>query len=347
MNLDAVKSYLLSIPATMYDPERVYTAMAAIFLCALVGMVTGPLYHNTNPFLWKMVNGIFGGIGARLDRPQRKAADLMFRGFIVLVVALAFFFIIGEAASKLAFEYPYKGFTEVLLLSVTMTVGTVWFALLQLYFARKDNKTSQKALSSLSLSTRTDLSNSDVFGVTRAGMSFAARAFDKGVVGPVFWYLLAGLPGAYIYTCLAAFGWRFGKDGFTKGFGTIPLILEKLMGVIPGGLAGALLAVSGLFTPTGGMTRALRALGPGKGHAKYEQGGSPVTALAFALNVSLGGPATDLDGSSLPRDWVGPDNATAQLENGHLRRALYMSLIAHMLFLASLMGALFWGGKLF
>ncbi len=331
----------------MYDPDRVYAAMAALLLCVVVGVITGPMHGNANPFLWKLVSGVFGGTGSRLDRTQRAAGDLMFRGFALLVVVLVFFFIIGEAAAKLALQYPFGGATEVVFLSLAMTAGTVWFALLRLYFAQRDNKVSKGVFAAIAVSTRTDLTNTDHFGITRVGMSFAARAFDKGVVAPVFWYLLAGLPGAYIYVALVAFTWRFGKDGFSKGFGAVPLALEKLMGFIPGMLAGTLMALSGLFTPTGGMTRALAALGPGKGHAKYEQGGWPVTALAYALDVSLGGPTVDLDGSTLRGDWVGPANATAQLENGHLRRALYMSLIAHMLLLASLMGALFWGGKLF
>lgn len=343
-----MKDFLLNLPHIMYDPNRVYTAMAALLLCAAVGMITGPMHHNANPFLWKMANGIFGGIGARLDRTQRKAADLMFRGFILLVVALVFFFIIGEAGTKLGVEYPYKGFTDTILLSLSMTAGTVWFSLLRLYFARRDKKISKGAFSAIAQSTRTDLSGADAFGITRTGMAFAARAFDKGVVGPVIWYLIAGLAGAYIYACLAAFSWRFGKEGFTKGFGGVPLALEKLLGFVPGMLAGVLLALAGLFTPTGGMTRALAVLGrKGKGRATYDQGGWPLTALAFALNVSLGGPTADLDGSSIRRDWIGPENATAQLENDHLRRALYMTVIAHMLFLASLMGAIFWAGKLF
>ena len=341
-----MKEFILNLPHIMYDPDRVYIAMAALLFCVAVGMITGPMHHNANPFLWKVANGIFGGIGARLDRTQRKAADLMFRGFMLLVVALVFFFIIGEAGTKLGVEYPYKGFTEAILLSLSMTAGTVWFSLLRLYFAQRDKKISKGAFSSIAQSTRTDLSNTDPFGITRTGMAFAARAFDKGVVGPVIWYLIAGLAGAYIYACLAAFAWRFGKEGFTRGFGAVPLALEKLVGFVPGMLAGVLVAFAGLFTPTGGMTRALAAMGGRKG-AKYDQGGWPVTALAFALNVSLGGPTTDLDGSSIRRDWIGPENATAQLENGHLRRALYMSLIAHMLFLASLMGAIFWAGKLF
>lgn len=342
-----MKEFFINLPQTMYDPDRVYTAMAAIMLCAVIGIITGPMHGNAHPFLWKLLNGVFGGVGSRLDRTQRRAGDLMFRGFFLLVLALLAMFTLAEGAVRLAAGYPYKGLADVVLLSLSMSVGTVWFALLRLFFARRDNKVDRAAILSIAVSSHTDLSQTDLYGVTRAGMALAARAFDKGVVAPVFWFLLAGLPGAYIYAALAAFSWRFGKDGFSKGFGHVPLALEKLAGFVPGALAGVLMALSGLFTPTGGMTRALNALGRrGKGYTRYEQGGWPVTAMAFALNVSLGGPATDLEGSSLRRDWVGPENATAQLENGHLRRALYMSLIAHMLFLASLLGTLFWGGKL-
>lgn len=343
-----MKEFFLYLQNFMIDPDRIPVAMLAIMLVTVVGMVTGPMHGNANPFLWKVVNGLFGGVGGRLDRTQRRASDLMFRGFVLLVLGLVFFYLMGEAGGKLAREYPFKGLTEIVLLSLSMTGGTVWFVLLRFYFAQRDNKISPGAFSSIARSTRTNLVGVDGFGLTRTGMAFAARAFDKGLVAPVFWYLLLGLPGAYIYACLAGFAWRFGKDGFTKGFGTVPLGLERLLGFIPGMFAGVLMALGGLFTPTGGMTRALKVLGrKGKGVAAYDQGGWPVTAMAFSLNVSLGGPVTDLDGSGLKRDWVGPDHATAQLENGHLRRAIYLTLMAHMLFLASLLGALFWGNLLF
>lgn len=331
----------------MIDLERIPVAIMAILVVMVAGMVTGPMHGNANPFLWKLANGVFGGIGGRLDRTERPAGDLMFRGFILLAFGLVFFYLIGEAAGKLALQYPLKGITEIILLSLSITGGSVWFSLLRLYFAQRDNKVSKGTFYAIAQSTRTDLTGIDNFGITRTGMAFAARAFDKGLVGPVFWFLLVGMPGAYIYAALAAFSWRFGKDGFSKGFGAVPLALEKLMGFIPGMIAGVLLALGGLFTPTGGMTRALAVLGKGgQGQAAYDQGGWPVTAMAFSLNVSLGGPATDLEGSVIKRDWVGPANATAQLENGHLRRAIYLTLMAQMLFLASLLGALFWGNVL-
>jgi adenosylcobinamide-phosphate synthase len=300
------------------------------------------LRGNTNPLFWTITDGLFGSIGARLDRKERKAADLVFRGFFLTVLALMFGAVVGSAAAKLALQYPYYSLTDVILLSLVLSGGTVWRALGRLYVALSKKKMGKGAYYTIARSTRIDLSGADDFGITRSGMGFAARAFDKGAVAPVFWYLLAGLPGAYIYAAAALLAWRFGKDGFTKGFGRTPLIFEKVMGFIPGFISGILMALGGLFTPTGGMTRGFTGMMKKAGRAPYEQGGLPVTAMAHSLNVSLGGPVTDLDGSVLKRAWVGPSGATAQLDAGHLRRALYISLMAYLLLIASLAGAMMW-----
>lgn len=342
-----MKEFFEFLQNFMFDPSRLYTAMAALFVVCLVGMVTGPMHGNTHPFIWTLVRALFGTLGQRLNRAQRAVADRAFRGFMLLIFCSIILFLLGGFLSRLAQTYPLKGVAEVIFLSLALTGGTVWFSLLKLYFAQKEQKVSKGAFYAIAQSTRTDLSNLDHYGITRMGMGLAARTFDKGAVAPVIWYLLMGLPGAYVYAGLAALSWLFGKDGNDRAFGSVVQALEKLMGFVPSMFAGALMAMAGLFTPTGGMTRAVAALGFGHGRAPYEQGGWPLTALAFSLNVSLGGPSIDLEGQSVRRVWVGPETATAQLENGHLRRALYMSLICYMLLLAALLGALFWAGKLF
>lgn len=317
--------------------------MLALVLAAVVGAVTGALRNNANPFFWNMTDGVFGSIGARLDRKERKAGDLIFRGFFLTILGIVFAWLLGNAAAKLARQNEFYGMTEMVLLSLVLTGGAVWHALLKLYRALKKKQVGKGAYYTIARSTRVDLSNADDFGITRAGMAYAARALDKGAAAPVFWYLLLGLPGAYIYAVLAAMAWRFGKDHFTKGFGKTPLALEQLMGFAPHILSGILMAAAGLFTPTGGMARAFAGLLKA-GRAPYAEGGLPVTAMAYSLGVSLGGPAVDLDGSTMKRAWVGPDGATAQLDAGHLRRALYICLMAYLLLIASLCGAMLWAG---
>lgn len=331
----------------LLDPERIPVAMAAWLLAGIVGMITGPMHGNANPFIWMLYDKTFGKVGGRLDKRERQPADLLFRGFVLTMMGVVAAYGIGIFAEDLARANPFKGATEIILLSLSLTSGAVWFALLKLYFAMRDKKVVKGAYYAVAHSTRADLSGSDDFGITRTGMSFAARSFDKGLVAPVFWYLLVGLPGAYIYAATAAFAWRFGKDGCTKGFGKTALALEKLLGFAPHLLAGVVMALAGLFTPTGGMTRAMIGQLFGKEKAHYEEGGLPVTAMAFSLDVSLGGPSVDLDGSAIKRGWTGPKGATAKLEKGHLRRAIYISLMAHLIFMVSLVGTLLWAGNIF
>ncbi len=341
-----MNEYLSFFHTQLTDPERIPVALMAMLVCAVGGMVTGPMHGNANPFYWVLMDGVFGKLGRRLDRTQRKPADLMTRGFMLMVAALFVSYFVGQSAAVLADQYPLYGVTQIVLLALTLTVGAPWFALLRVYGALdKGQKVSPGAYANIARTGRTDLSRSDDYGVTRVTMAMMARCFDKGLVAPLTLFLILGLPGAYIYASLAFFAWRFGKDGYSKGFGTVSMGLEKVLGWVPMTISGSLMAAAGLFTPTGGMTRAIKAL-MRPGGAPYAEGGLPVTAMAHALDVSLGGPVMDLDGSAVARKWVGPEGATARLEAGHLRRALYISMMAHLLLVASLLGVMMWAARL-
>ena len=256
----------------------------------------------------------------------------------------------GKGFETVIAANPLGGFTQVALLSLSLSVGTVWFALLKLYFAQDNeeykNKVGKGAYLGIARSTRTDLNASDDFGITRMGMNFSARSFDKNMVAPVIWYLIAGFIGVCLYAGLAALAWRFGKDGATKGFGATALALEKLLGFFPSILSGLLITMAGLFTPTAKIHKGITAWFGHKNRASYDQGGFALSALAWSLNVSLGGPAKDLKGDAIKNTWVGPPSATAKNDHKHLRRAIYINVIAHLLFIVTLLSLYVWSGIL-
>lgn len=326
------------------DPDRIPLAISAIVLAAILGVITGPLAGNANPLLWLFYDKTLGGFGDRLDRLHRTTADLALRGFAITSIGLAAGLLIGKFYVALVWEKPVSGLTEIILLSTLITSGSIWYALLRLYFALEKKQALQGAYLAISRSTRINLSATDDFGITRVGMGFAARAFDKGLVSPVFWYLVGGLPLAVIYSALAALAWRFGKDGFSKGFGAVPLALEKLMGYVPSLFAATLMTLATIVTPTAAIHKGVAAWFGHKNRAPYEQGGYPLSALAWSLNVSLGGASQDLGGSALHGVWVGSEGATAKNDHKHLRRAIYINFAATILLMASLCGAYLWSG---
>lgn len=335
--------FLSALHAQIFDETRLPVAIAALLAACLVGIVTGPLQNNANPFYWRVVDFLFGRAGDKMNKPGRPPGDLAFRGFFLVAALMAVSFLAGRGAGYAAQIWPAYQLVEMACLLPLLAGGALWRSLLRVKQALGSDHNIKGAFRTIALTSRSDLLQNDDHTITRTGMGLAVRLFDKGMVAPVFWYLIGGLPAAYLYAGLAAFAWRFGQDGHGRGFAAIGLALEKLMGFVPTGLAGALVTLAALFTPTAQMSRALGAL---KQSAPYEEGGWPLAAAAHAMAVTLGGASRDLAGTAIHCAWVGPQGATAQLGAAHIHRALYLAVFAHFLWLAALLGATVVSGNL-
>lgn len=321
--------------------DRLLTAIMATLLVAVFGLLTGPVGGNANPFLWNIIDRLFGGVARRTYNVQRSPSSLAFRGTIFALAFIVSGAAFGFGAFEIMRRLPLAGFTEPVLLSLTLTGGTVWFSLNKLYHALKEGKKLTKgSYYPIAVSTRSDLNSTDDYGIARVGIGFMAVSFDKALVAPLFWYLIGGLPLAYLYAGIAASRWALAKDGFAKGLGDTSLWLERIFGFIPYVIAGVLMTFAALFTPGAQLSRAVPGLLKSKGQASYAEGGVLVTIVAWAMKISLGGPVIDLDGSTLKKSWVGAPDATAKVDKSHLRRAIYMSVMAYILLVATLLGGI-------
>ena len=130
-----------------------------------------------------------------------------------------------------------------------------------------------------------DTANMDDPAVARAAIESAAENFSDGVVAPVFWYLVAGLPGLLIYktinTADAMVGYRTPRH---EEFGWASARLDDVLNWIPARLT-ALLFV--LVTGSWASVRVI--LRDAKLH-RSPNAGWPEAAMAVALNVALSGP---------------------------------------------------------
>lgn len=336
--IDEITAGFATLHDQIFDPARLPVAVIAVAIVVFVGVVTGPFAGNANPVFWRTVDFLFGPLGSKLDKTERKAGDLTTRGTIVTIMGVILAFLVGQAFQNLSLHTKNWLLIDIVALSIVLSAGAGWHGLIRLYKAMDGKNSVKGAFYTLATTTRSNLSVADEYTITRVGIGMGAKLFDKAIVAPVLWYLIAGLPAAYLYAGLAALSWRFGKEGFTKGFGATALALEKLMGFVPNVFSGVLISLAGLLTPTAGMTRSIVGLlRPGPGQASYYEGGAPVTAMAYALKVSLGGATQDIDGSAIKRGWAGPEGATAQLGAKHLHRALYILVMAHLLLAAALL----------
>ncbi|SFR76366.1 adenosylcobinamide-phosphate synthase CbiB [Sphingomonas jatrophae] len=176
-----------------------------------------------------------------------------------------------------------------------------------------------------------DVAALDAGGVARAGIESLAESFCDGVVAPLFWLLLLGLPGLWAYKAINTADSLIGhREPRWRAFGWAAARTDDLLNIAPARIAGVLLCLAG----GGGwrvMWRDCRA------HAS-PNAGWPEAAMAGALGVALAGPVA-YDGVVQAKAWIGAGSRPAQA--GDLRRALAIYLRACGL-LALIAGGVAW-----
>jgi adenosylcobinamide-phosphate synthase len=122
-------------------------------------------------------------------------------------------------------------------------------------------------------------------GVSAAAIESLAESFCDGVVAPAFWFLVAGLPGLFIFKAISTADSLIGhRDERHHAFGWAAARADDLMNLVPARVAGLILCIAG----RGGLTTMLR---DARKHDS-PNAGWPEAAMAGVLARQLGGPAS-------------------------------------------------------
>lgn len=143
----------------------------------------------------------------------------------------------------------------------------------------------------------------DEAGVTRAAIESLAESFCDGVAAPLFWLVVAGLPGIWAYKAVNTADSLIGHREEPFGpFGWASARCDDLMNIIPARLSGILFSLAG-----GGGWRIMW-----RDHARHASpnGGWPEAAMAGVLGVKLAGPVR-YDGAWHDKPWIGEEGREA------------------------------------
>ncbi len=151
----------------------------------------------------------------------------------------------------------------------------------------------------------------DVHGVARAAIESLAENFSDGVVAPVFWYLLLGLPGLFAYKIANTLDSMIGhRTPHYRAFGWAAARLDDVLNTVPAPLSGLLLAVAAVFAKNCRPGHALAImLRDGRKHHS-PNAGWPESAMAGALGLALAGPRRYPEGL-VADPWLGDGRARA------------------------------------
>ena len=124
--------------------------------------------------------------------------------------------------------------------------------------------------------------------VRTAALETLAENLSDGVIAPLFWYMLLGVPGMLAYKMVNTLDSMIGyRNERYRDFGCFAARLDDVANYIPARLTAFLMI---LAFPRGGFWNLLRFVGMyGNQHASPNSG-YPEAALAGILNCRFGGP---------------------------------------------------------
>jgi len=173
-----------------------------------------------------------------------------------------------------------------------------------------------------------DVSQADEAAISRAALESLAENSADGIVAPVFWGVVAGLPGIMAYKAINTLDSMIGhRNDRYEAFGKVAARLDDVANLVPARLTGLIFALVG-----GRPVQALRVMWRDARVHRSPNAGWPEAAMAASLGLRLSGPRRYGD-TVTSEPWLnaaGADATPASLTRGLVlyRRMLGLMLAA-------------------
>jgi adenosylcobinamide-phosphate synthase len=182
-----------------------------------------------------------------------------------------------------------------------------------------------------------DIDALDEAGVARGSIESLAENFSDGVVAPVFWLAVTGLPGAALYKAVNTADSMIGhRTPRYERFGWAAARLDDLLNLPASRCSALLIVAAAAIMPGASAANAWRAVRRDASRHRSPNAGYPEAAMAGALGLKLAGPRV-YAGVSVDDAFMG--DGRREVNAADIRAALALYRHADALFIA-IIGAL-------
>jgi adenosylcobinamide-phosphate synthase len=165
-----------------------------------------------------------------------------------------------------------------------------------------------------------DPSALDEAGIARAAMESLAENFSDGVVAPIMWGALLGLPGMVAYKAINTADSMIGhRTPRHQAFGQASAKVDDLINLPASRLAAFFIALAAMFHDDADFNRAVETVRRDAANHRSPNAGWPEAAMAGALHLKLSGPRS-YHGALTDDEWIGEGREEATAAD--IRRAL-------------------------
>jgi adenosylcobinamide-phosphate synthase len=181
-----------------------------------------------------------------------------------------------------------------------------------------------------------DVASLDEAGVARAAIESLSENFSDGIVAPVFWIALFGLPGGAVYKAINTADSMIGhRTPRHEAFGWASARLDDVVNWPASRIAAGLIIAAAYITRGADANAARRAVARDANKHASPNAGWPEAAMAGALGLQLGGRRI-YDGVMVDDAFIGDGRRDA--DTSDIRRALSLYRCALILQWLALLG---------
>jgi len=296
--------------------DALLLVFAALLLDAVIGDPDWLWRRAPHPVVW-IGNGI-GWLERRLNLEDWTKQTRKFAGGLTVIILVSVAFLIGALLSDLLQGHWFGFIIEALVASTLIAQRSLYQHVARVHRAFIDGglPAARKAVAMI---VGRDPERLDESGVTRAAIESTAENFSDGIVAPVFWLALLGLPGLIVYKAINTADSMIGHrtDRYID-FGWAAARLDDLVNLVPARLSGVLVALAASVAG-GSMVTSCRTMLRDARHHRSPNAGWPESAMAGALGIALSGPRVYTEGIA-NEPYLNADGRMA--EHDDIRRAL-------------------------
>jgi adenosylcobinamide-phosphate synthase len=314
----------------------VVIALLALMIEAAFGYPDRLLRAIGHPVIW--VGKLIGVLDRALNRddaalPARRAAGI---ACVVLVVVAAAGVALAVEQGLLLLRFGFIGVAVVA--SALIAQKSLEDHVLQVAsaLAQQGLAAGRTAVSQI---VGRDPAALDEAGVARAAIESLAENFSDGIVAPVFWIAVAGLPGGAAYKAINTADSMIGhRTPRHAAFGWAAARLDDLVNLPASRLSALLIVAAAATLPGLSAGAAWRTVLRDARRHRSPNAGYPEAAMAGALGLALAGPRV-YGGVAVDDAMMGEGRREAGVKDIHAALALYRRADAILLGLVAFLAA--------
>lgn len=292
-----------------------------VILPLLVGwfldLIFGDPSKLPHPIVW------FGKAIAFFEHHLNKGSHRKLKGALVAIGLISFVFVATSfLISSFSFLIPHFSFLISAFLIFFCLAGTTLIREVREVFLAVD-RSLEEGRKQVARIVGRDTSELSAQEVRTAALETLAENLSDGVIAPLFWFAILGVPGMLTYKMINTLDSMIGyKTERYRDFGCWAAHIDDVANYIPARLTALLMAIA---SPRKGLLRFIWR--NGRRHASPNSG-YPEAALAGILNCRFGGPHYYF-GQLFPKPYIGENER--KLTTADMKHAVRINRIAEVL----------------